>query len=66
MDTLKYEPSGRWLPVSSAAMALRVSRQRVYQLINQGALVARKINGTWLVSAPSIDARIALLQAERR
>jgi len=49
-----------------AAAQLRVSRQRVYQLRDQGALVWMKVNETVLISQRSVDARVALLLAERR
>ena len=50
-----------WVPVSEAALLLRVSRQRVYQLIDGGQIVARKHNSTWLVSQSSIDQRISYM-----
>jgi hypothetical protein len=52
------------VPVSEAALMLQVSRQRVYQLIDAGLVVAHKHNSTWLISQGSIDARISHLAAE--
>lgn len=66
MGTLKYDGDIRWIPVRAAAAALRVSRQRVYQLIDQGAVVSMTVNGTVLVSQRSVEGRIALLLGERR
>lgn len=54
------------MPVSEAAVALKVSRQRIYQLVEAGLLVGRKYNTTWLISVGSVEARIALLGAEER
>ena len=45
---------------------LRVSRQRIYQLIANGSLVWIKVNASVLVSHRSVEARVALLQSERR
>lgn len=60
----RFEVDLRWIPVSAAAKLLLVSRQRVYQLIDAGALVAQSVDGTVLVSQRSIEARIALLREE--
>jgi hypothetical protein len=54
-----------WIPVSQACRILRVSRQRVYQLINAGELVGRKLENTWLVSQFSVNDRKERLSAER-
>ena len=64
MDTLNVEGRTSWIPVSGAARLLKVSRQRVYQLIAAGAIVARQVDRTWLVSYRSVESRIAILQAE--
>ena len=53
-----------WIPVWGAAKLLKVSRQRVYQLIQSGGIVARRVGRTWLVSHRSVEARMALLLAE--
>ena len=66
MDTTKYDGDVRWIPVTQAARELRVSTQRVYQLIGRGALTAIRINTTVLVGQRSVEARIALLLSERR
>ena len=52
--------------MSVAAMMLQVTRQRVYQLIDAGLVVAHKQNSTWLISQGSIDARISHLAAEEK
>ena len=66
MGTLRYDGDVRWIPVSAAAKMLRVSRQRVYQLIANGSLVWMKVDASVLVSHRSVEARVALLQSERR
>lgn len=66
MATSKFDGDVRWIPVSVAAAQLRVTRQRVYQLRDQGALVWMKVNYTVLISQRSVEARRALLLAERR
>jgi excisionase family DNA binding protein len=53
-----------WIPVKEAAKLLRVSRQRVYQLVEQGKLMAVKREKTVFVNARSVSGRIALLQKE--
>ena len=53
-----------WVPVRTAAHMLGVSRQRVYQLLDDGKLMGRDIDGTILVSQRSIEGRIALLERE--
>jgi hypothetical protein len=46
-----------WVPVRSAATLLGVSKQRVHQLIESGALSSRKMDGTVLVSLQSVSKR---------
>lgn len=53
-----------WIPVNVAGVQLQVSRQRIYQLIENGSLVGRKIGTTWLISQRSVAARLALLARE--
>ena len=65
MGTLKFDFETSWVSVAAAAVELKVSRQRVYQLIAAGAIVARKSGETWLVSQRSVEARKALLRSER-
>jgi hypothetical protein len=65
VGSLRFDGDIRWIPVSQARMLLRVTRQRVYQLIGQGALVSMKVNESVLVSLRSVEARIALLRGER-
>lgn len=55
---------GDWLPVSEAAIMLKVTRQRVYQLIEMGDLVGRKYGKTWLVSQSSVRDRLTRLRRE--
>ncbi len=55
---------GDWLPVTEAARLLKVTRQRVYQLIDQGELAGRKVGSTWMVSASSVRDRNTRLQKE--
>lgn len=62
--TSRYDGDVRWVPVGCAGRDLKVSRQRIYQLIESGALVSCKLDGTVLVSQRSIEARAALLDQE--
>lgn len=64
MDTSNAEGRTSWIPVSETARLLKVSPQRVYQLIAAGAIVARQCDRTWLVSYRSVEARIELLRSE--
>jgi len=64
MDTSSYDLTTSWISVTLAASKLRVSRQRVYQLLGTGALVGRRSAQTWLVAQRSVEARIALLRSE--
>ena len=66
MSISRYDGDVRWIPVTEAAGVLRVTRQRVYQLIGAGALVSMKVGSTVLVSMRSVEGRVALLLAERR
>ena len=66
MGILRSDAGRSWVPVSVAAMMLQVTRQRVYQLIDAGLVVAHKQNSTWLISQGSIDARISHLAAEEK
>lgn len=62
--TLRYDQPTPWIPVSRAAAELRVTRSRVYQLIEQGLIVGRKLDRTWFVSHRSVKARVELLRSE--
>jgi excisionase family DNA binding protein len=53
-----------WVPISTAAKVLGVSRQRVYQLIDEEKVGARKVDGTVLVSAVSLEQRMRSLAKE--
>ena len=64
MGILRYDGDVRWVPVSMAANMLQVSRQRVYQLVNSGALVSLCAGSTILVSVRSVESREALLARE--
>ncbi len=66
MDILRSGEALRWIPVGVATEMLRVSRQRVYQLLESGALQGQQIGGHWLISTRSIQSRIALLEREAR
>jgi excisionase family DNA binding protein len=52
-------PQGMWIPVKTAAKMLKVSRQRVYELIKDGGLAWCKMDSTVLVSRSSVEARVA-------
>jgi len=60
----KCEGLTAWIPAREAAMRLKVTHQRVYQLLRDGLINGRKIGSTWLVSQRSVEARIALLRSE--
>jgi len=64
MDISKRVLDTAWLPVSAVCQMLLVSRQRVYQLVAEGKLTAMKVNSTWMVLRRSVEARLALLEAE--
>jgi len=64
MHTLSFDKPTSWIPVSQAARRLKVSRQRVYQLLELGLISGRKVDRTWLVSSRSVDSRVALLLKE--
>ena len=51
--------SVKWVPIIVARKALRVSRQRVYQLIKAGSLAAIRVDGQLMVSSSSIKLRAA-------
>jgi len=56
----------RWIPVGVAASRLRVSRQRVYQLIHTGHLAGARVEGRVLVSGKSVLERQIRLRVESR
>lgn len=62
--TSRYDGDVRWVSVLEAAGMLDVSRQRVYQLIESGALVSLASGTTILVSRRSVESRNALLEKE--
>lgn len=64
MRISSYDGQVAWIPAGEAAAMLKVSRQRVYQLIEQGSVMAIKRGPTWLVNHRSVMARIALLMKE--
>ena len=47
-----------WVPVRTTARMLGVSRQRVYQLCNEGKLALITLDGTFFISRSSIELRI--------
>jgi excisionase family DNA binding protein len=54
----------QWVPVGIAARELRVSRQRVYELIKNGGLAWCKMGSLVLVGRASIHARNALKESK--
>ena len=48
-----------WIPVSSAARLLGVSKSRVYQMIEEGKLSAQTVDSTTLVDSSSVDVQIS-------
>lgn len=61
---MPVEEQVRWVPSSTAAAMLGVTRARVYQLIKRGALASRKFSNTLLVSVESIEGRQMRLEFE--
>lgn len=53
-----------WITVLEASEMLGISRQRVHQLLNAGALTGEKNGTIWLISVRSIEQRQALLREE--
>jgi excisionase family DNA binding protein len=47
-----------WIPVSVAAKMLKVSRQRVYELVALGEIGWQKLGNTILISKESVRRRI--------
>jgi hypothetical protein len=60
----KSEANIAWVPVATACRMLRISRQRIYQLLSEGKISGRMCDRVWLINQTSIDSRIALLERE--
>lgn len=61
-DALKSsieEYVAEWISVAEAAEILGVHRNRVLQLVNDGALVAHKVGQRWNISRQSVESRAA-------
>lgn len=58
------EMNTAFIPVRAAGEMLGVSKQRVHQLMQGGQLVFKKVSRTILISARSVEARLALLAQE--
>ena len=59
------EPVARLLyRVSEAALALGLSRAKVYELINSGALQSVRIDGSRRIRAADLEAFVAALSGE--
>jgi hypothetical protein len=52
----------QWVPVRTAIRVLGLSKQRVYQLIHEGKLTSKELDGTKLVSVRSIEDRAKLMK----
>jgi hypothetical protein len=48
----------RWVPTAVARRMLRVSKQRVYQLVKEGKLASCRLDGVLMISSRSIQDRI--------
>jgi hypothetical protein len=59
------ESEVKWIPVGSAAVMLKVSRARVYQLCRSGKLGCVVMGGTTLVSLRSLVDRLNSRSARR-
>jgi hypothetical protein len=55
--------SPKILTVSGAARRLGVGLQQVYTLLWAGQLLGQKIDGRWVISLASVEARQSALQA---
>jgi len=53
-----------YVTTGTAGKMLGVSRQRIHQLLSEGKLSAVMCDGRHMVSARSIEARLALLEQE--
>jgi hypothetical protein len=62
--TLSFSDAPSWVGTRTAGLMLKVSKQRVYQLGQAGAIVGRQMDGQWLWSVRSIEARLALMRSE--
>ena len=51
--------AGQWISVAEAAEILGVHRNRVLQLVNDGALDAHKVGQRWNISRQSVESRAA-------
>ena len=54
MSTIAGMP---WVTIRVAAKRLGISRQAVEKQLARGTLAGRQLEGTWFVSAASIEAR---------
>ena len=54
----------RWIPASTAAKMLKVTRQRVYTLVRLGQVSAVKLDGHTMVSMRSVEDRIARMRRD--
>ena len=60
------DPRDYLIDTGTAAGLLRISRQRVRQLIESGALAARKIGPGWLLRVPDVEAYAARIRERYR
>lgn len=49
----RYTAPAGWLPLPDAAMAIGVSRQRLWRLVQDGRVLARQADGWWIVESHS-------------
>jgi len=54
----------QWVPVAVAAKELKVSRQRVYELIKNGGLAWCKMGSLVLVGRASVYARARMMEGK--
>lgn len=55
-----------FVPVKYAARMLGVRRQRVYQLLAEGKIGGKRVEGTWFVSLVSVKSRMSMFVQESR
>ena len=58
-DLKETKPRDEWISVAEAAEILGVHRNRVLQLVNEGALDAHKVGQRWNISKASVESRAA-------
>lgn len=64
MGTLNSDTRSAFVPVRTACKMLKVTKQRIYQLLKEGKINGHQSDGTWLISVVSIQSRLAYLKSQ--